>query len=373
MNYILQIRFRSIPYICFVNHPLTFYRFVMNIKKIIFLFSFSSFACMLGGTFLSSCGDNGKQNSKVNYDSLPADLRTLFEKIDKDPANGTLYFDRAEYYFGHKKINEALADMKKASELDPNNVKFHVRLSDYYFASNLTRGTRDELVKVTQIDPKNNEALLKLGELYYLVKNYDTAVFYINRSISIEPENAKAYFEKGMALKEVGDSINAAAAFQSAVEKNTKYFDAYIQLANLYGAHKDKLAIQYYNNALKLDSNSKDALYGLGLFYQNAGAVADARATYAHLLRVDPKNAYAVYNQGYLALVLENKPKDAIAFFEKALLIAPEYADAVYMRGLCFEKLGDKKKAAADYNSALIIEPEHQLSIKGLQRLAGKK
>lgn len=320
---------------------------------------------------LPSCGNDNSTVSK--YDSLPGDLKDLCVKIDHDPKNAALYFSRAEYYFKNKKANEALGDMRKTCDLDPNNVAYHLRLSDYYFAVNQTRGTRDELMRVIQLEPKNNEALLKLGELYYLVKNYDTAVFYINRSISAEPENAKAYFEKGMALKEVGDSMNAVAAFQSAVEKDPKYLEAHEQLANLYAAHKDKLGIQYYNNVLKLDSNNKDGLYGLGLLYQNLGDVPNARKVYMNLLSKYPTYEYAQYNLGYLSLVLENDPNAALKYFDLAIGVAPQYADAVYMSGLCYEKMGDKKKAAAKYNETILIEPEHELSIKGLQRLGGKK
>jgi tetratricopeptide (TPR) repeat protein len=329
-------------------------------------------AFLLTQLFVSSCGSSAK-NDEHKYDSLPLELRALSQKIDKDPRNGELYYTRAEYYFLNKKMDSAVKDMKRAIETDLNKAKYHIRLSDYYFAMNQTRGTRDELLQAIHGEPKNTDALLKLGELYYLVKNYDTAVFYINRSIAADPDNAKAYFQKGMALKEIGDSSNAVSAFQSSVEKDPKSFEGYIQLANIYGAHKDPLAVQYYNTALQLQPNDPQVLYGLGLFYQNMGDSGKARKTYEDLLKVDPKNVYAVYNLGYISLVLENDPKKARPFFDKAIMMQPEYADAVYMRGLCYEKMGDKKNAAADYNAALVIEPEHQLSIYGLKRLAGKK
>jgi tetratricopeptide (TPR) repeat protein len=322
--------------------------------------------------FFTSCGSD-EVNHANRYDSLPVELRALCEKIDKDPRNAELYYTRAEYYFLNKRMDSAVKDMKRASQFEPGKAKYHIRLSDYYFVMNQTRGTRDELKEAISVDPKNTDALLKLGELYFLVKNYDTAVFYINRSISADPENAKAYFQKGMALKELGDSANAVAAFQATIEKDPDYFEGYIQLANIYGAHKDPLAVQYYNTALQKRPNDPQVLYGLGLFYQNMGDVKNARKTYNDLVSVDPKNVYAVYNLGYLALVLENKPRDAQPFFDKALTMQPAYADAAYMRGLCYEKMGDKKNAAADYNAALLIEPEHQLAVRGLQRLSGRK
>jgi tetratricopeptide (TPR) repeat protein len=322
--------------------------------------------------FFTSCGSGAKEDAH-KYDSLPLELKALYEKLDKDPGNGELLYARAEYYFLNKKMDSAVKDMKRAIGSDVHKAKYHIRLSDYYFAMNMTRGTRDELVEAIKGEPKNTDALLKLGELYYLVKNYDTAVFYINRSINADHDNAKAYFEKGMALKDLGDSANAVAAFQSAIEKDPKYFEGYIQLANIYGAHKDALAVHYYTTALQLQPNDPKALYGLGLFYQDMGDHVNARKTYNDLLKVDPQNVYAVYNLGFIALALENDPKTAQPFFDKAILMQPEYADALYMHGVCFEKMGDKKKAAADFNAVLLIEPEHGLALNGLKRIAGKK
>lgn len=341
--------------------------FLNSISKIAILTLF-----ILPLLIASSCGDSGK-NTSGKYDSLAPALKVLFEKIEDDPKNAELYYERAEYYFSQKSMKEAFDDMNKAIEFEPGKAKYHIRLSDYYFAQNRTRNTRYELMQAIQIDPKNTEALLKLGELYYLVKNYDTAVYYIDKSINTDPENAKPYYEKGMALKEKGDSAKAAAAFQTAVEKDPKYYDAFLQLGNIFGAHKDKLCIEYYNNALKLDPKSTDAMYGLGLYYQNVEDKNNARLIYDQLIKMDPKNAYAVYNLGYIALVLDKDPRKAKDLFDKAMMVDPDYADAVYMRGVCFEKLGDKRNAAADFNTTILLDPEHDLAMNGLRRLMGTK
>jgi tetratricopeptide (TPR) repeat protein len=325
--------------------------------------------------FMVCCGSGGKTGN-AGKDTLPADLKAIDEQIEKDPANASLYVKRAEYFFLKKRMDSVVNDMTRAIKLDPGNAAYHMKLSDYYFMMNRTRGTRDELVLATKSDPKNTEAFLKLGELYYLVKNYDSAVYYINRSISIDAENPKAYFEKGMALKETGDSANAAAAFQSAVERDPKYYDAFIQLGKIYGAHKDALAVQYLDNALQLKPNSGEAYYFLGLYYQNTKDVKNAVDTYNKLLQQapnDPLAKYAIYNIGFVKLILENNPKEAKGYFDKSFNLDPEYADAIYMRGVCYEKMGDKKNAAADFNAAIVIDPEHQLALNGLRRLSGKK
>jgi len=285
--------------------------------------------------------------------------------------------ERAKYYFEKEKNkNAAIGDMNKAVQLDPNNIDNILLLSDMYFAANKTRNTRDMLLLAITKDPKNTEAPLKLGELYYLVKNYDSAIVYFNKSIKANQDNPSAYYQKGMTLKErgvPGDTAQAVNNFQKAIEFNPNHYDAMLQLGEIYANIKDGMALEYYNSALKVRPNSTEVYYHIGMFYQNTNKIDLAIETYNAILKVEPNYAFAIYNLGYIELVIKEKPKDAITFFDRAMKADPEYANAVYMRGLCYEKMGDKKSAAADYNSTLMLEPQHQLAVDGLNRIKTKK
>lgn len=323
---------------------------------------------------LSGCGNSTQVN---NDDSTPKELRELNEKIIDDPNDAANYVARAKYYFDKEKNkNAGIGDMNKAVELEPDNVDYILLLSDMYFAVNKTRNTRDLLMRAISKDPQNTEAPLKLGELYYLVKSYDSAIIYFNKSIKINQDNPSAYYQKAMTLKErgvPGDTAQAVNNFQKTVELNPNHYDAVLQLGEIYASINDGLALEYYNTALKIKPNSTEVYYHVGMFYQNSGKTDLAIQTYNELLKMEPKHAYAMYNLGYIELVIKEKPKDALSFFDRAMKADPEYADAVYMRGLCYEKMGDKKAAAADYNAALLLEPQHSLSIQALNRIKTKK
>jgi tetratricopeptide (TPR) repeat protein len=49
----------------------------------------------------------------------------------------------------------------------------------------------------------------------------------------------------------------------------------------------------------------------------------------------------------------------AIADFNKAIKLNPNYAIAYNNRGVAYEKKGDKEKAISDYREALKIDPSH--------------
>ena len=238
-----------------------------------------------------SCGNNTQQVN--NDDSTPKELKEINQKIIDNPNEAKNYVERAKYYFDKEKNkNAGIGDMERAVQIEPDNVEYILLLSDMYFAANKTRNTRDLLLRAISKDAKNTEAPLKLGELFYLVRNYDSAIIYFNKSIKINQDNPSAYYQKGMALKErgaPGDTAQAVNNFQKAVEFNPNHYDAMLQLGEIYANIKDGLALEYYNSALKVRPNSTEVYYHIGMFYQTTGKADLAIQTYEAILCVLPQ------------------------------------------------------------------------------------
>jgi tetratricopeptide (TPR) repeat protein len=135
-------------------------------------------------------------------------------------------------------------------------------------------------------------------------------------------------------------------------------------------AGKTDEALAEYEKALALDPYNVQALNGRGLIYQgekrHEQAIADFSA--AHGLvpqRADPLVARAT---SYLAL---DKFKEAAGDLDEAVQSDPNNGHAWSMRGLAYEKLGDKAKAATCYNRALAIRPRDDAARSGLARVGG--
>src|SRR5204863_8321405 len=134
--------------------------------------------------------------------------------------------------------------------------------------------------KSIALDPKNITAELKLAELFLLLKKYQQSLDHADNALRIDKTNAKAYFIKGFMFKETGDTARAISSFQTAVEQNPGYFDAYIQLGNLLTRKKNNLALNYYDHALQLNKDAPDALYGKAMYYQENDSVEAAEKIY---------------------------------------------------------------------------------------------
>ncbi len=71
----------------------------------------------------------------------------------------------------------------------------------------------------------------------------------------------------------------------------------------------------------------------------------------------------------YLAL---DKIKEAAADLDEAAQSDPQNGQIWTTRGLAYERLGDKAKAAGSYNRALALRPRDEAARNGFARVGGK-
>ena len=241
---------------------------------------------------------------------------------------------------------------------DTTKAAYYLNLSDKYFVANKTGKAKDALEKALKMEANNIEVLMKLAELYLYVEKHQESINYVNKVLQIDQYNSKAYFIKGMNYKEIGDTSKAISSMQTAVEQDPDYYAAYMQLGILNAAKKNPIALDYYNNALKINPASKEAYYAKGKFFQDMSQWKTAIETYQELLRLDPdfKNAY--YNLGviyFLHLKLFDK---SISFFDEAIRTDPQYAEAFFARGTCYQAMGNMDRASEDLKMAHKINPK---------------
>ncbi len=184
-------------------------------------------------------------------------------------------------------------------------------------------------------------------------------MFYINRSILRDENNTRAYFAKGMILKESGDTTSAVEAFQNVIESDAKYYNAYIQLGLLFAAGNNKIAIDYYNNALRMEPKSIEAMYNKAKFFQDIADWKKAEEQYKNILLLNPQHQDANFNLGYVYIEM-NKPDDALKYFDASIKNDPNYFKGFFGRGFCFKKKGKPSEALVEFRKCLELNPDFQ-------------
>jgi tetratricopeptide (TPR) repeat protein len=329
------------------------------------------FACLLLGlSVLSACRSGGDgTGQQTESDTTRIRLEVLNQQVEDDAENPDLYNRRAKYLLSDHQFDKALKDINRAISLDNKKTGYYITLSDIYLLMGQTENSRDALTKAVGINPREKEALLKLAKLYLIVKDYANCFATVKQLLEVDNGYSAAYYTRAIGLLEQGDTLHAVNDLMQAVDKNQQYYDAYLQLGELHAIKKSQLAELYLKNALNIRPQSKEAIYMLGLFYQENGQFDKAIATYQNLGKVDTAFREVPYNMGYIYLVyLKDFPR-AIPYFTQSLKLDPDYYQAYYNRGYAYELMGDYKNAYIDYQKSLKIKVNYDKAVDGLNRL----
>jgi len=320
--------------------------------------------------FSLACKRGAEKTGKMSReDSLRVELADLNTQIPGNEKDAGLLHKRARIYISLKEINQALNDINKAIQFDPRKAEYYITLSDIYLLMGQPQNCEESLLKAISVDPKNISANLKIANLYLIIKDYKKVDQYVKEVLTLDKSNSAARFTRAMAFLESGDTAHAVGDLMDAVRLNQSYFEAYMLLGELFATRKDPLAADYFNNALRIRPNSREAMYNLGWFFQESGQYAKAIGTYEVLSKLDSTFRDAPYNIGYINLVYLEDYKAAVDYFTKAIERDPQHAESWYNRGLSYEQMKDYQKAYDDYQKTLKLKVNYDKAIEGLNRL----
>ncbi|MEL6720087.1 MAG: tetratricopeptide repeat protein [Bacteroidota bacterium] len=309
-----------------------------------------------------------EQEQTLEVTAYP-EINELSQAIVANPNDANLYAQRAAMYYDVDGYDNAIADLKKAIALDSTQVDFYHLLADSYmdyFRSRLALETMEEAAKLF---PDNDYTLLKLSEFQMILTKNQESLKTIDKVLRRDPRNSEAYFMMGMNFKDMGDTIRAINSFQEAVDYNSNMVDGWLQLGNLYTAIGDKLALNYYDNAIRVAPENIETHHAKAYYLANTLDDLDgALEIYKTINKLDPQYEEAYYNAGLLYLDLE-KPQEAHQQFDLAIKFSPTHIRAYFYRGLCNEFMGNIVAAKKDYEQALRMAPDYEAAQKQLDGL----
>jgi len=330
--------------------------------------------CVAIGLFAMSCGNSTTDGIAPVADStamIPGykQLDSLTKLLDASPNNTDLLNERAKLFLKVGELNFALADIGRAILLDSSKADYFLTIADVYFQRNEPKLCLKSLEVAKGLEPKNVEPLYKLAQFNLYIDKHQESMALANDMLRIDAQDDRPFVIKALCYKAMKDTTKAIENYMLAAEQNPDNFDAQMELGILHWARKGPMAESFLKNALAIRPDATEALYALGVVYQDAEKLDDALATYSQLTRVDSTYSAAYFNMGYIQQQYLQNYDEALAHFNKAAAASPRYYQAIYMRGLCYESKGDKLKAKNEYASALAIEPTYDKALAGMKRV----
>jgi len=255
-------------------------------------------------------------------------------------------------------------------KLDSLNVDHRIRMGDLYYRAIRVGNARDAFQRGVDIAPQDTRVKLRLAEIRMVLREYAEGMALVNEALRLEPTAARGYYLKGYIHMETRDTTRAISSFRTAVEQDPQDFQSYLLLGKLSAARRDPLAEQYYNTAIELRPEAVEAWYGKAMWAQENGRDSLALACYEGIKAIDPRNALAWHNSGWVKMEHVGDLRSAIADFSRAIELNTNYADAWYNRGAAMERTNELDSAAANYQLCMGIDPSHTLAATAIDRLA---
>ena len=271
--------------------------------------------------------------------------------LEKDPLMIDAYFNRAYCYIDLGKNNEAIRDFSKVLDMDAKYKGAYMgRGFARYNLEDYEKAIEDYLEEI-KIDSTNKLCYNNIAVSKEKLNQREDAMIYYEKALAIDPRYDVALDNKN-ALKSLLDSLSKLQPKQQqtpvgvaevAEVSAQDYFEMGYQ-ASEKGEY-DK-AIDYYNKAISIDRNNRQA-------YENRGWVKYRQEKYLSALD-DFNNALDMgvnkstyYQRGLVKIKLGNL-EGAIKDFDKALAIDAEYAAALEYKKLTQKTLDERNARLFD-------------------------
>jgi len=321
---------------------------------------------------LVSCGD--KKNNRV-------ELKPTVENIDSlltlYPDSIPLLLFRGENAANNYDFYAALNDGARAYRLDSMNTK--VRMLYANALNNKENRTIEEVMMaqnhfhfIISKEPKNTDALIALASSYRYLKDVDNAFKYVNQALKIDDKKREAYALKGSIYMDLEKYELAKSSYETAVQQDPKYYEAYLHLAILYHKENNPICLEYYQTAYELNPNDPEFLYSYAFAQEYFGKIEDSKTSYRKLARSSDKyyQARGNFHLGHIKQRIENQIDSAIFFYSAAIDKQFDYVEAYHNRGMCYELKGFKQDARQEYLTALKYDDKFQLSMDAYLKIA---
>ena len=173
--------------------------------------------------------------------------------------------------------------------------------------------------------------------------------------LPLEPEMVKI-FQQGLSSHQSGQLALAKAAYEQVLLKQPKHYDALYLLGVVAAQTKNPaLAAEFIGKAIEINPNP-DAFYNLGTVLQELKQLDDALASFDKAIALEPNFADALNNRGTVLQELKQLD-DALASYDNAIALEPNFADAFNNRGTVLQELKRLNDSLASYDKAIALEP----------------
>ena len=274
------------------------------------------------------------------------------------------------------RAEDAIHFYRLALDANPGSAAAHYL---YGRATNAPSIAEGEFRKAIELDPDFAWAHHGLGAALAMKGDPEGGIAEFERAIALRPDMTDAHNHLANLYLSQEREDDAIAAYRRAIEMAPDRPDAYFYLGT-YFAHHDRIeeAAELLEDAVRLDGNNPMFHLELGCVYFDLHREQDALASFDEGLRIHPREeylrdlravtadvvagtapreAFTPFRQGLETVALD--PEVALASFDEALSLAPDFYLAHLNRGIVLAALERTDEAEDSVRQALALQPRY--------------
>jgi Flp pilus assembly protein TadD len=251
-----------------------------------------------------------------------------------------------------------------ALEVTERNFLAHNNLGHYFNETGRPAEAMPHLEEAIRIRPDYPTAITNMGRALFLLGRIDEAFAHFERAYALAPDDPVVRNNLGFTRQRQGDLAEAERWFRSALEVAPDWAEVHHKLATvLLMAVRPAEAHPHLARAAELEPANTTYREHLADLERGQGAALTRHLVEAH-------------RQVGLALHERGRPAEAEAHFARIVLLDPSDAEARNDLGFMLALQGRFEEAIAQYEEALRLRPDLELARRNLaearRRLAGE-
>ncbi|MCS6775023.1 MAG: tetratricopeptide repeat protein [Chloroherpetonaceae bacterium] len=281
------------------------------------------------------------------------------------------HYDRGVRLFDQGRYEEALAELQLAENQGGKRDEVTRRLITFYMGESYTHlghlamkhGCWDRAEQcfrnALEIHPQYADLHFHLALALRAQKRLEDALVSLENALQINPRFAKAHFYKGLIGYEQGARDEGLASLYRALELEPGFRTEAFHRAVEYHQNGDFLAaLQTFEQVSHTEVDDILFHYRLGDDLLRRGLYDEAIAEYQKALALNPNYA-DIRNHLGMALSMKGLFTEAVAEFEHALRINPRFVDAMVNLAVTLRDNGRVEEAQNYFQKALELDPYH--------------
>lgn len=215
---------------------------------------------------------------------------TLWEDVvKKAPDNPRGLYNLALNLHVKNKLDEALLLLDKIIKLNKHNWFVMSEIGAIFADKGMFDKALNYHMEALKMSPENPDVLDFIGITYVKMDNADRAIEFFKQSLHIRQDSPSTHYYLATLYRDREPNI-AIYHYERAVMLNPDYYEALIDLANLYDelGVEDK-AYELYMRAITIYPDLPEGYYNFGVFYERKGIYSSAQNYYQKALSLMPE------------------------------------------------------------------------------------